>query len=67
VRAAARPYLRIVEKNRFPTSDELYALQLAARRNRALVMGRMARAVVRGIASLLPRTRSTRSGGLHHA
>lgn len=56
-----------MEKNRFPTVDGFYALEMAARRRRAEAMGRMLVAAGRGLASLAKRAFSSSKGGLRHA
>ena len=63
VHAAPGPYIHCM-KNRYPTSEELYALMLEARRMRAAEMRRLAKAAARAMRSLFS-VRSVK--GLRHA
>ncbi len=67
VRAAPRPYIRCM-KNRYPTPEELYALELQARRLRSAEMARLFRAGAEKVRSLFFRTVTVRNAkGLRHA
>jgi hypothetical protein len=55
-------------KNRYPTSQELYALEYEARRLRAAEMSRLAHAAAEAVRSLLARIVTVRNAkGWKHA
>jgi hypothetical protein len=55
-------------KNRYPTPQELYALEHEARRLRAAEMARLLRAAVQGVRGLFTRAATVRPAkGLRHA
>jgi len=55
-------------KNRYPTSEELYAFEREARRLRAAEMARLFRAGANAVRSLFARTVAARNAkGLRHA
>jgi len=55
-------------KNRYPTSEELYALELEARRLRAAEVARLLHAGANAVRRLFARTASVRHAkGLRHA
>ena len=67
VRAAPRPYIACM-KNRYPTAEELYALEREARRLRALEVARLFRAGTDAVRSLFRRIVTVRNAkGLRHA
>jgi hypothetical protein len=64
---APRPYIQRM-KNRYPTAQELYALEQEARRLRALEMARLFRAGANAVRSLFNRSVTVRNAkGLEHA
>jgi len=67
VGAAPRPYIAYM-KNRYPTVEELYALEHEARRLRAAEMARLFRAGAKAVRALFARTVTVRNAkGLRHA
>lgn len=67
VRAAPGPYIHCM-KNRYPTPEELYALEQNARRMRSAEMARLIRAGTDAVRSLFGRTVTVRNAkGLRHA
>ena len=63
---ARRPYIERM-KNRYPTPDELYALEREARRLRALEVARLARAGANAVRALLKRTVTDRTVAVRNA
>jgi hypothetical protein len=62
-----RPYIERM-KNRYPTQEELYALEREARRLRAEEMARLVRAGIKTVRSLFERNVTVRNAkGLKHA
>jgi hypothetical protein len=67
VHAAAAPYIACM-KNRYPTQQELYALEHEARRLRAAEMARLFRAGASAVRALFARAAAARPAkGLRHA
>jgi hypothetical protein len=67
VGAAPRPYIHCM-KNRYPTPEELYALERKARRMRSAEMARLIRAGTDAVRSLFKRTVTVRNAkGFRHA
>jgi hypothetical protein len=67
VDAVTRPYIHCM-KNRYPTPEELYALEHEARRLRAAEMSRLLKAGAKAVRSLLARIVTVRNAkGWKHA
>jgi hypothetical protein len=71
VDAAREPYIRCMKNRyqiRYPTSEELYAFELEARRLRAAEVARLLRAGADKVRAIFKRTGSVRHAkGLRHA
>ena len=71
VPAAGGPYIRCMENpnlGRYPTPEELYALEREARRLRAMEMARLIRAATAAVRSYFKRIVTVRNAkGLKHA
>ena len=67
MQACRGPYIACM-KNRYPTQEELYALEREARRLRAQEMARLARAAGDAVRAFFARTFAVRNAkGMRHA